>query len=263
MCAKVFRWGARPKVPSRSLFPRYTLLGSRSSRVKPAYLSTCPVSSLRKPPPVLDRESVLLDIQKFDPEANCASSATAPASWYIDPRFDALEHHLVWKRNWLHVGHVHELSQPGSFFTGEIARQPFVIVKDARDGEIKAFYNVCSHHAARVADGAGQCAEFVCPYHGWTYRHDGKLRKTTSMVGIKDFRPKHYGLKPIEVDTYGPLVFIKLTPGSSSDAGADSSPSSSLAAALDPLAEEVEAAGGMDDLVFVRRKEYHLECNWK
>ena len=83
------------------------------------------------------------------------------------------------------------------------------------------------------------------------------------MVGIKDFRPKNYGLKPIEVDTYGPFVFINLASGSPSDSNDSSSSSSSLASVLDPLAGEVKSAGGMDGLIFVRRKEYELQCNWK
>jgi nitrite reductase/ring-hydroxylating ferredoxin subunit len=37
-----------------------------------------------------------------------------------------------------------------------------------------AFHNVCRHRGARILDGAGNCpGAITCPYHGWSYRHDG------------------------------------------------------------------------------------------
>ena len=50
-----------------------------------------------------------------------------------------------------------------------------MVLRD-RDGSIRAFHNVCRHRGARLLDGAGNCpATITCPYHGWTYRHDGGL----------------------------------------------------------------------------------------
>jgi phenylpropionate dioxygenase-like ring-hydroxylating dioxygenase large terminal subunit len=35
---------------------------------------------------------------------------------------------------------------------------------------------VCRHRGARLLDGSGNCpATITCPYHGWSYRHDGGL----------------------------------------------------------------------------------------
>jgi choline monooxygenase len=50
----------------------------------------------------------------------------------------------------------------------------------------------------------------VCPYHGWTYSTTGRLTKATRLKGIKDFRAKDMGLKPVDVATWGPLVFVRL-----------------------------------------------------
>lgn len=36
-------------------------------------------------------------------------------------------------------------------------------------GELRAFHNVCRHHAAAVAKGCGIADNFTCPYHGWVY----------------------------------------------------------------------------------------------
>ena len=122
------------------------------------------------------------------------------------------------------------------------------------DGEISAFYNVCSHHAMKVAEGENGTVDcFRCPYHGWEYTLSGKLRKTTHMKGIKDFRPKNYGLKAIRVESLGPFVFINL--------GNDDE--RSLASTFGSIDDEMRHVGGLGDLTFVTSRAYRLKCNWK
>src|SRR5208337_3152096 len=48
---------------------------------------------------------------------------------------------------------------------------------DPRIGQLRAFCNVCRHHAAAVVPEEKGCAkQFRCPYHGWTYGNDGALK---------------------------------------------------------------------------------------
>ena len=44
--------------------------------------------------------------------------------------------------------------------TGKIADNSFVVVMD-KDGQLKAFHNVCRHHAAPVASGTGCIEKFA------------------------------------------------------------------------------------------------------
>ena len=56
------------------------------------------------------------------------------------------------------------------------------------DGELRAFYNVCRHHAAAVANvPAGIVQQLRCPYHGWTYGLDGSLKGTPEFAGVCNF----------------------------------------------------------------------------
>ena len=49
-----------------------------------------------------------------------------------------------------------------------------------RDGEVRAFHNVCRHRGARICNaGQGKAKLLVCPYHAWTYDLDGRLRTAT------------------------------------------------------------------------------------
>ena len=77
-----------------------------------------------------------------------------------------------------------------------------------RDGELHLLLNRCAHRGNQVCDDAkGNAAAFRCPYHGWTFRNDGKL------VGFPFF--KGYGQRKLDVamgrvprvDSYHGFVF--------------------------------------------------------
>ena len=79
-------------------------------------------------------------------------------------------------REWLFVGHRHELSEPGDYLACDIAGWPLVVVVDD-EGGLRAHHNVCRHRAGPlVHEGCGRVAGLVCRYHGWSYGLDGRLR---------------------------------------------------------------------------------------
>ena len=51
-------------------------------------------------------------------------------------------------------------------------------------GELRAFHNVCRHHAAAVATGSGTADNFTCPYHGWVYGENFQLIMHTSRLAF-------------------------------------------------------------------------------
>ena len=70
--------------------------------------------------------------------------------------------------------HIDQVAKPGDYITVDYVSIPLIIVR-GEDGEIRAFANSCRHRGTPVADGSGNCRAFVCPYHGWAFRHDGAL----------------------------------------------------------------------------------------
>ena len=53
-----------------------------------------------------------------------------------------------------------------------------VIVVRGDDGELRAFQNVCRHRGNTFCQGAGKgLVELRCPWHGWTWGLDGRLRE--------------------------------------------------------------------------------------
>ena len=221
------------------------------------------------------------DLAPFDTAVPVAEALTAPAAWYTRPEFFEAEQRSTFDAGaWLHVGHAGQVARPGDFFAGQVVGEPYVVVRDL-DGELRAHFNVCSHHAMAVASGAGNLADaaaaekgakrpcFRCPYHGWEYLPDGRLLRATQLKGIKNFRPRHNGLKPMAVDVFeGSLVFVNFDPEPEESledyCGAAGAllrrPGVPLAVAA---AHTGPPATPLADLVHVHRREYELACNWK
>ena len=97
------------------------------------------------------------------------------SSVYTDKSIFDLEMESLFEAGWLFVGHESQLPQPGAFVTGRLGRVPIVCVR-AEDGVIRTFVNRCPHRGAEVCQGStGSARKLVCPYHGWTFKLDGKL----------------------------------------------------------------------------------------
>ena len=86
-----------------------------------------------------------------------------------------------------------------------------VLVLRDRDGSIRGFHNVCRHRGARLLDGSGNCpATITCPYHGWTYRHDGGLIGMPVRESFPGLDRSELGLKPVRVDIAMNFVWVCL-----------------------------------------------------
>ncbi|PQO40417.1 Rieske (2Fe-2S) protein [Bremerella cremea] len=122
----------------------------------------------------------------FDPTIPIESAPTPPSSWYTDPGVFAAEKRQVFEKAWIAVGRSDQLSTPGSYFTGNLVGNPYLVLRDEA-GDLRAMHNVCRHHAAVVAQESGRACELVCPYHGWTYHLNGRLKRAPRMGKMSDF----------------------------------------------------------------------------
>ena len=123
-------------------------------------------------------------LSQYDADAPLEAASTIPAAWYLDERIAELERERVFGRNWIAVGRADQVAAAGQFFTVEVAGEPLVVVR-GNDGELRAFFNVCRHHAAAVATvPCGTAQHLRCPYHGWTYGLDGSLKGAPEFAGV-------------------------------------------------------------------------------
>lgn len=192
-------------------------------------------------------DNLIKEVNRFDDKVDIDNAYTPPASWYRDTEFFKLEKDSLFLREWSFAGHISDLTQEGDYFTGIISDRPYVVLKDSKN--IKAFFNICSHHGTCVARGKGKSEKLVCPYHGWEYNLEGKLKKVPKAGAILDIHKKGLNLKEIPVHIAGPFVFLFLGKG---DAPVFSN---KLTTHFDR-----DIYTGLN---FIKRVEYEVECNWK
>ena len=195
-------------------------------------------------------------VSGFDADVPIAEAWTPPSSWYTSPVALARERETAFRSSWQAVARRDQLVKPGAFVAGERCGEPYVVVRDEA-GTLRAFFNVCRHHAAEVASGSGCAERLTCPYHGWIYGLDGKLVKAPRLGPVKDFDRDHFGLVEMPVATWGPLVLVQLR--SRAELGAEPEAPAHRYATL-------HAALADDDwsrLRFVAQRVYELNANWK
>jgi len=104
------------------------------------------------------------------------------------------------------------VAKPGDFIARDRAGVPLVVARGS-DGVVRAFRNVCRHRGAAVACGEGHAASFVCPYHGWVYQLDGRLRRVPHDQGFPDLDIASTGLAEVPTFERHGLVFVRQEPG--------------------------------------------------
>ena len=181
-----------------------------------------------------------------------AGGATLPAQWYTDPAILRLEQERIFKRHWQYAGRIDQVAEPGTWFSCLAGTIPVVVTRDP-SGELHAFINVCRHRGHVIATGEGHRETLQCPYHAWTYGLDGALRKAPRSEREADFDPELFSLLPVQIEAWGPLLFVNPDPAAPP-----------LSEALGPLPGHVAAAGvELDRLRFRERREWSIAADWK
>ena len=147
---------------------------------------------------------------------------TAPVDYEdsISPEFYELERKAIFNKTWLNVGRVEQVSRTGSYFTKELdcAGTSVVVVKD-KDGEVRAFHNICRHRGNKLVwndfpreETSGTCRQFTCKYHGWRYDLDGALNFVQQESEFFDFDKADYGLASVQTEVWEGFIFVNLDP---------------------------------------------------
>jgi phenylpropionate dioxygenase-like ring-hydroxylating dioxygenase large terminal subunit/AcrR family transcriptional regulator len=142
--------------------------------------------------------------------AEAALRVTLPAWAYHSDEFHALEREHLFEPSWQVACHVSEVAAPGEYVSFEFFGRRGFVVRDAA-GTLRAFHNVCAHRAHAVVSGErGRCGKFLtCMYHGWTYHLDGRNRSVSAPDTFPKFDRSKYGLKPIELEVFVGMVFVR------------------------------------------------------
>jgi phenylpropionate dioxygenase-like ring-hydroxylating dioxygenase large terminal subunit len=200
----------------------------------------------------MNERSVRDVLNLYNPADPLEKAYTIPAPWYFDKRIEELERNSVFAGNWQVVGRLDQVRERGEYFTSDVNGEPLIVVR-SEDGILRAFYNVCRHHAAAVVPEEQGCAkQFRCPYHGWTYGNDGALKGMVEFDGVCNFNRADNGLVPVRLDSWENFIFVNL------DGAARP-----LLEFLGKVPELVAPLKLSENLHYFDRRIYTLNCNWK
>ncbi len=170
-------------------------------------------------------------------------------SCYLSPDFHALEVEHIFRKQWLCVGRVDEVANPGDFFTVEVLDEPLIVVRD-QYGDVHVQSAICKHRAMKVASGAGNTRSFICPYHAWTYGLDGRLAGAPEMDRSPGFDASRCGLSSIRHEVWEGFLFINF------DDGAEP-----LGPSLAGLSERIRHYD-LANMKTVRSLGFDHDCDW-
>ncbi|MFC6307953.1 Rieske 2Fe-2S domain-containing protein [Paraburkholderia dipogonis] len=144
----------------------------------------------------------------FRPEENVYRVAGA---MFTEPELFDLEMEMILEKNWIYACHESEISRPNDYVTMQASRQPLIITCDAK-AQLNALVNACAHRGATLTRlSRGHQSTFVCSFHAWTFRSDGKLLKVKAPSEYPSgFDITHRDLKKARVASYRGFVFVNL-----------------------------------------------------
>ena len=158
-------------------------------------------------PEILRREQPLDDGPMF-----------VPVERYISPDFFQLERAKVWDRTWQMACREEHLPNVGDYIVYDVAGRSYLVVRSG-PSTIQAFHNVCLHRGRLLrTEGGCRATEFRCPFHGFGWKIDGSLARTSRARGTSrrsTTRPTG-ACASVQVGTWGGFVFINPDPAAPS-----------------------------------------------
>ncbi|WP_213955604.1 aromatic ring-hydroxylating dioxygenase subunit alpha [Variovorax sp. dw_954] len=186
-----------------------------------------------------------------------AETGSVPASHYTDRVHWQNEQDSLFAHWPIVAAHSAEVA-PGSALPFDALGVPIVVTRSI-EGRARAFFNVCRHRGMALVTTKGSappkatpCKALVCPYHGWTYELDGRLRHRLHAETFDGIDPATLNLVELPCDEAGGLIFVKRTPG----------PPFSAATFLQGLDAHLQWLGLADMKVF-RKVDHVYRANWK
>ena len=135
---------------------------------------------------------------------------------YSDPDVFRRERDMLFRRCWLYAGHGSEIPQAGDFVTRTIGGYDLILTR-ARNGEVGAFFNACTHRGSTICrEAVGNARVVTCPYHGWVFDlQTGQLRDRAAKSGYPDSFNSDgaYDLRRVpRVEVYRDFCFVNYDP---------------------------------------------------
>lgn len=196
------------------------------------------------------------------------SAMTIIPDAFTNKTFYGIEQDKIFGNSWVNIGLTAQLQNQGDVIVADVAGQSIIVTRN-KQGELRAFYNVCRHRGVKLLNNdctAVRSNRIRCPYHSWAYDLDGKCLGTPlfegsdippdqqgvfNMKGVAKFAKEDYPLFSVHADSWGFLIFVNL--------GENPMP------LLDYLGDLPQRFANykLEEWVIAREKEFIFEANYK
>ncbi len=172
---------------------------------------------------------------------------------YYSQDFFDLEMKKLWPKVWQWACRVEHLIHVGDYITYDVGPHSVILVRSAPD-EIKGYVNACLHRGTqfRPSDSSGVAPILRCPFHGWSWSLDGKLREVPCRWDFPHVKDEDFKLPEVKVEVWGGFVFINMDP----DAGP-------LADQLSVLPDHFKDGWDLSNRYIYLHIQKELDTNWK
>lgn len=180
-------------------------------------------------------------------------SRMLPREAYVSEEVFSFEQHNFFEGGWCCVGLSSSIAMAGDQRAESVGRGGVFLVR-SKDGRLRAFANACRHRGHELLACGGEAVNrpiVLCPYHGWSYRLDGSLRKAPGFGPESSLDVDAHGLLELPCEEWHGLVFV--------DASGEEGPLSEHVAGLGEVLSPYE----LERLVPRGRHRYVVQANWK
>jgi Rieske 2Fe-2S family protein len=148
-------------------------------------------------------------LSQFEQGKETVEASSLPSSVYTSSDIYDRELEQIFYSNWLLICHSSQLRNVGDIKVQRIGSKSIIVTRNNQN-EISAFYNVCRHKGTKLVENSGNYGVIQCPYHGWTYKLDGKLVGCPDMNETRNFSKADFPLYRVSVEMWGGFVFVNL-----------------------------------------------------
>ena len=195
-----------------------------------------------------------LEKQKNGQEAD-GTTHQIDADRYTSKKRLEKEKAILFKNHPIVLGAAAQLKKTGDYFLHDFTGFPILVIK-GKDGNIRAFLNLCRHRGVRLLEEAEGHVQknIVCPYHAWAYDTQGCLKGIFHPQGFKEVDASSHSLIELDCWVRMGMVFVVPNPDWKGKFNIDRW-----------LEEAYTICEGFDfgDMIPYFQQSKKIACNWK
>ncbi|MDC9612663.1 aromatic ring-hydroxylating dioxygenase subunit alpha [Xenorhabdus khoisanae] len=173
---------------------------------------------------------------------------------YICQDYFDHEQKELWKKIPQFIAPIQTLEKIGDFITVDYQGRVPMIVSKVDDNHCAVFENVCPHRGARLEHNKEGCKKaFVCPYHSWSFSHQGHLIAARWREAFPEIPDQYRSLNSINVQQRFSMLWQM--PG-------EPNPDFSLEHWFSAIDEQISDIG-FEQHQLLNSRERMINANWK